>query len=315
MKLSIHREPVLWPGGRPMDPRRLYLTLSLLGGFLTAFALGVYSLYVVRDAGLTPLQLVLAGTAREASAFAFEIPTGVVADAYSRRFSLVIGYVVFGLGIAIMGAVPTFAVIAGGQFVWGLGFTFLSGAREAWIADEIGEAEAAPVYLRAAQLRQVGLFLGTPLGFGLGFVSLQLPFLIGGAAFLLVAALVAYAMTEEGYRPAPAADRSTWASMARTLGEGARAIRGRGALIAAVVVALLLGTSSEAVDRLWSFHLIEGVGLPSGVSDVAIFAGIHTTDVVLGIAAVWLAQRMTDLERSRAITRSLLVFSAMTVVG
>lgn len=315
MKLSIHREPVLLPGGRPIDPRRLYLTLSLLGGFLTAFALGVYALYVVRDAELTPLQLVLAGTALEASAFVFEIPTGVVADAYSRRLSLVVGYVVFGLGIAIMGAVPTFAVIAGGQVVWGLGWTFLSGAREAWLADEIGEAEAAPVYLRAAQLRQIGLFLGTPFGFGLGFVSLQLPFLVGGAAFLLVAVLVALTMTEAGYRPAPAADRGTWRSMARTLGEGTRAIRGRGALIAAVVVALLLGASSEAVDRLWSFHLIEGIGLPTGISDVALFGGIALTDVAVGVAAVWLAQRTTNLASSRSITRSLLVLAAMVVAG
>src|SRR2546423_1768387 len=60
----------------------------------------VVSVYLVRVLHFSPLQLVLMGTAMEAAVFLSEIPTGVVADTYSRRLSLIIGYL--GMGTAWM---------------------------------------------------------------------------------------------------------------------------------------------------------------------------------------------------------------------
>ena len=56
------------------------------------------SVYLVRELHFSPLQLVLMGTAMEAAVFLCEVPTGVVADTYSRRLSLIIGYL--GMGVA-----------------------------------------------------------------------------------------------------------------------------------------------------------------------------------------------------------------------
>jgi len=53
----------------------------------------VMAVYLVSELDLSPLQLVLMGTAMEAAVFVFEIPTGVVADMYSRRLSLIIGFI------------------------------------------------------------------------------------------------------------------------------------------------------------------------------------------------------------------------------
>jgi DHA3 family tetracycline resistance protein-like MFS transporter len=68
----------------------------------------VYQATVV---GLSPLQLVLVGTALEATVFVFEVPTGVVADVRSRRLSIVIGYVLVGAGFVLEGAIPAFATV------------------------------------------------------------------------------------------------------------------------------------------------------------------------------------------------------------
>ena len=57
------------------------------------------AVYLVRDPHFTPLKLVLMGTVMEASVFLFEIPTGVIADTYSRRLSLIIGYL--GIGASL----------------------------------------------------------------------------------------------------------------------------------------------------------------------------------------------------------------------
>lgn len=154
---SFHwlRRPTLLPG-RPSDPARLYRRLAGLSGFANTAGLVLYAYYAVRVAELSPLELVLAGTVLELAAFLFEIPTGVIADLISRRFSVIVGYLLVGLDFLLMGAAPEFWAIAGGQFVWGVGFTFINGAREVWLADEVGDDAAGPLYPAFARRRQVG---------------------------------------------------------------------------------------------------------------------------------------------------------------
>lgn len=80
----------------------------------------VYHLEVVQ---LDAFQLVLVGTVLETSCFLFEIPTGVVADLYSRRRSVLIGMFLYGLGFLMEGALPWFAPVLLAQVVWGCGDT------------------------------------------------------------------------------------------------------------------------------------------------------------------------------------------------
>jgi MFS transporter, DHA3 family, tetracycline resistance protein len=112
----------------------------------------VTSLYEATVAGLTPVQLILVGTALEVSAFVFEVPTGIVADVYSRRLSIIIGYVLMGLGFLVEGFFPAFLPILLAQVIWGLGYTFTSGATQAWISDEVGEETANKLFLRGTQV-------------------------------------------------------------------------------------------------------------------------------------------------------------------
>lgn len=322
----LHRRTLL--GARePMAARRLYLWRTFLVGLTTTLTLAVYALYVVRDAGLSPLELLLAGTALELSAFLFEVPTGVVADSYSRRLSIIAGIAGSGVGFAIMGAHPSFLFIAGGQVVWGFAWTLTSGATQAWLSDEIGEADAAETFVRAEQLRQVGNLIGLPLGFGLGFASLQLPFLVGGAAHVLLAGWLLLVMGEAGYRPVAAAERSTWGHLRDTTVAGARAIRGRSLLVAAVGAMFLIGLSSEALDRLWSLHLIDNVGLPAdsqlpaflvdlpGPTDVAIFGSIAVVEMLGTLALIAVVGRVVNVQRARQVTSALIVLTAAQVVA
>ena len=65
--------------------------LGFAGALFSTMVFTVSGIYAVQEVGLNPLQLVLVGTALEASAFLFEVPTGVVADVYSRRLSVMSG--------------------------------------------------------------------------------------------------------------------------------------------------------------------------------------------------------------------------------
>src|SRR5947207_3024822 len=82
--------------------------------------------YFVTAVGMSPLQLVLVGTFMELTVFLCEVPTGIVADVYGRRLSVVIGFVVMGAAIVFVGAVPEAWAIIAGWSIWGFGYTFTS---------------------------------------------------------------------------------------------------------------------------------------------------------------------------------------------
>ena len=134
---------------RPISAYRVYLALSF-GRRLAFYTYATMSLvYQVSVVGLHPLQLVLVGTVLEVSYFLLEIPTGVVADVYSRRLSILIGFILTGLGFILAGAIPRFDTLLLSQVIWGCGETFLSGATEAWIADELTYQQAPSQHRQA----------------------------------------------------------------------------------------------------------------------------------------------------------------------
>src|SRR5262245_58745011 len=125
-----------------VDATRVYLFIEFTASAFFSMMFVTTSLYEATVAGLTPLQLILVGTGLELSAFLFEVPTGVVADSYSRRVSIIIGYLLMGIGFLVEGFFPFFVPILLAQVIWGLGYTFTSGASQAWITDEVGEEAA-----------------------------------------------------------------------------------------------------------------------------------------------------------------------------
>jgi len=309
------RRPVLLPG-RPSEAGALYMRLAALGGFANAAGLVLYAYYAVRVAGLSPLELVLAGTALEASAFLFEIPTGVVADLVSRRLSVILGYLLIGAGFVLMGAAPEFWAVAGGQFVWGLGFTFISGAREAWLADEVGEEVAAPLYPAFARRRQIGSLAGGFAGVGIAWWwTAGGTLLVGGALYLAAGVYLLFTMTEHGFVPAPRVDRATWRTPLRQAAEGLRVARSMPVVVTALLTALLMGASSESFDRLWGFHLIQSFGLPDVMSETLFFGLVQLGGQLGAIAALRVAQSRTDFRRPGSVAVGLLTSNVVVVAA
>src|SRR6476659_8614078 len=162
---------------RPLPARGVYFALQL-GAHLPTWV--VMAVYLVRELHFSPLQLVLMGTAMEAAVFLGEVPTGVVADTYSRRLSLIIGYVGMGVAWAAVGLVSAPSLVIALWGLWGLAYTFTSGAEQAWITDEVGVENVGGVFLRGARWGQVGSVLGLFAQVGLGVVSLRAGVILGG---------------------------------------------------------------------------------------------------------------------------------------
>src|SRR5688572_25756035 len=120
--------------------QRIYLTLLLFNTLAASLIWGINTLFLL-DAGLTNLEAFAANAFFTAGFVLFEIPTGVVADLRGRRTSYLVGL----LTLAISTLLYLYMwYVSAGFWAWaisslflGLGFTFLSGAFEAWLADAL----------------------------------------------------------------------------------------------------------------------------------------------------------------------------------
>ncbi len=299
-----------------LNARFVYLFIQFSASAFFSMMFVTTSLYEATVAGLTPVQLILVGTALEVSAFVFEVPTGIVADVYSRRLSIVIGYVLMGLGFLVEGFFPAFLTILLAQVIWGLGYTFTSGATQAWITDEVGEEDANKLFLRGTQVGLFASLLGMGASMFVGANNVALPIQVGALGVMLTGITLMLIMPETGFHPTPREDRNTWQHMWHTFKQGAQAVRSQPRLMNIVFIGLFYGLYSEGFDRLWVKHLLDTFELPIlfGSNQVAFFAMLRVAGAVLTIVVVRFVEKRVDSTSPLAIGRAVLfVTGAITV--
>ena len=219
-------------------PDRLFLLTGGVQGLAWSAGLPAVVWWVV-ELRLSPLQLALLGTALVLTILLAEAPTGVLADLYGRKPSVVASFAVMGSAIGLMATSPAFGALIGWQAVWAVGWTMQSGAATAWVTDELlagsgrrpggNEAggdeaggastgaggESAPaearhdgpratlldqLIVRHAMWRAVGVMVGVAVMVGAGWWSLRGALVIAGALTLGFAAYLAGAMAETSFR-------------------------------------------------------------------------------------------------------------------
>lgn len=305
-------------------PLKLYLTYSFFTSALYSLIFTVNLLYYILVAKLDPLQLVLVGTALEASVFLFEIPTGVLADSYSRRASVILGVFLIGISFLINGLWPIFWVIMLAQVLWGLGHTFTSGAQQAWISDEIGEENAGQAFLRAARWEQWGGIAGTILSVLIAVLSLRTPILVGGFAFLLLGIYLLIRMPESGFTPAPFESKTRFQHLLSTFKGGLGMLKQRPALFGILAVGFFFGFYSEGYDRLWQAHMLDQFKLPSIAwvdqfhlnSEMTIViwnAALSIVMKILTAVAARIAERRLEHAKMLVLVKSLMLLSGILV--
>lgn len=301
---------------------RVYFILSFASSAIYSLIFTVNLLYYIFVAKLDPLQLVLVGTALEAAIFIFEVPTGVVADSISRRLSVIIGMFIIGVAFLINGLWPVFWVIVLAQVVWALGYTFTSGATQAWISDEIGEENAGQAFIRAARWEQWGAIAGTVACIFVAILSIRAPILIGGGLFVLLGTYLLLFMPEQGYQADMSQSSASWDNFVVTFKAGIAAVKMRPALVGILATGFFFGFYSEGYDRLWQAHVLDRFTLPPAGWFSAFYTGTEMSAVfwnalfkILLLLLAVIATKRTEkyLERSHnaALWRILLVLSAV----
>jgi DHA3 family tetracycline resistance protein-like MFS transporter len=302
---------------RRLTPTATWFLYEGVASFFWTLSFTVAAVFFVLELGLSPLELVLVGTAMELAVFVFEVPTGIVADTYGRKRSVVIGMFVIGASFLLVGTAATAAAAIAGYAVWGLGWTFLSGAFDAWLADEVGEEHVGPIYHRGAQVDRFASLLAIGVSVGLAHIDLRIPILVAGAGTVGLGLALLVAMPETGFRPTERQGRSHLAGMATTGREGVRVVRGRPLLLAVLGIAAFGGMWSETFDRLWQAHFLEDVGLPAvGDLDPVVWFGLLNAGILvlaLGLATP-VAKRLERASQATAV-RALFALDAFLLVS
>ncbi|MGM9943500.1 MAG: MFS transporter [Lysinibacillus sp.] len=245
-----------------MNTKNIYYFLTSSRSFSIYIVFTLNAIYYVSQAGLNPLQLVLIGTIMELTVLLFEIPTGLVADFWGRKKSLVIGTFIIGAAHILEGSFPTFWAIAVGAVLWGIGWTFISGAEQAWIADELENKELDQVFLKGAQYSSLGSFIGIIVSVLLAAVfTVQIAILIAGGLLVLIAIIAAIVVPETKFVRIVRNDTTSFQQMGLAIKDGLAQIKGNSVLVGLVVITLLTGLASEGFDRLWGAHFIENFQL------------------------------------------------------
>jgi DHA3 family tetracycline resistance protein-like MFS transporter len=273
----------------------------------------VLAVYFVRVVHMTPLQLVLTGTVMEVAIFLFEVPTGALADTYGRRLSLIVACLVQGTAVVIVGLVPNFWVIAAAWALWGFGYTFQSGAWQAWLADEIGVERLGGVLMRATRLGYASGIVGLLVGVAIATWSLRVAVVFGGVVTILAGLACIVVMPETGWTRKPVEERASPArELALTAGAGARFVRAQPLVLLLIGATLFAGASSEAFDRLWEAHFIRDVGLPAvgGLEPIVWFGIFGVLVSVVGFVASTVLVERFEHASSPALARALLWMTA-----
>jgi len=287
-----------------LDSYRFYLGARAFYAICWTCMVTVNMVFMVEVAGLDPLQMVLVGTVLEGSVFLFEIPTGVVADAVSRKLSVIIGHVMIGVGFLVLALFPSFAFILLSQVIWGIGWTFISGAYAAWLSEEIGVERANEAFLRGSQISHAAAFFGIGGAIALAHISLQLPILVGAVGVIGLALAMCFLMRESGYEPTADGERETWQVMRRTFRSGVTEICSRPVLVVMLGITAVFGMFSEGIDRLFTPYLIESFEFPklADLDSVTWWGIIAAVSSLVGLAATTVARRRVDLDDQAKLT-------------
>ena len=285
--------------------QRIYLTLTLGNTLAASFIWGINTLFLL-DAGLTNLEAFTANAFFTAGMVLFEVPTGVVADGWGRRASFLLGTVTLAVSTYLYYLLwqlsAPFWAWAVVSVLLGLGFTFFSGAVEAWLVDALHfsayEGDLETVLGRGQMVSGIAMLVGSAAG---GVVAqatnLGVPFLMRVGVLLAMFAVAFLLMHDVGFTPerSPHPLQATRAVLTASIDGGLKNPPIRYIMLAAPFSA---GVGIYVFYALQPF-LLELFGDPRAYSIAGLAAAIVAGAQVVG---GWLAPTLRRLVRKAPLS-------------
>ena len=301
--------------------QRTYLILLLGNTLAASFIWGINTLFLL-DAGLSNFEAFAANAFFTAGMVIFEIPTGVVADTVGRKASYLLGTITLSVTTALYWMLwlwqAPFGWWALVSVLLGLGFTFFSGAVEAWLVDALtwtgytGSLEA--VFGRGLVVTGIAMFAGSVLGGVLAqATNLGVPFLVRAGVLVVMFVYAFVVMKDLGFTPdhsqGPVKATRTVLTMSVEHGLRRRSVR-----------YMILSAPFASGVGIYAFYalqpyLLEIYGDPTAYSIAGLAAAMLSVAQILGGV---LAPRIRGLfakRTSAVILASLISVTALVILG
>lgn len=271
-------------------------------------------LYRIDIAQLEVYQLILIGTALEISIFIFEVPTGIIADLKSRRLSIIIGLFIIALGSMIEVLTPFFYLIFISQLVLGFGFTFISGALDSWISDEIKPEALEHTIITGSQLYALLSVLGIILAAVIGVIDIRLSIIIGAFIFIFLGFVSLIYMKEDHFIKHKS-DVSFAKRYISQLSKGFSHIKNHKTLRIMFVIILFYGLYSEGIDRTYELYILDGLNFRSilDLPPIWILSIVNAIVAILGYVMLFVVKRY--LKKSHYIYLWAFNLTLMMIIG
>jgi len=273
----------------------------LIAGLYTlaaALIWGVNTLFLL-NAGLDIFEVFLANAAFTAGIVIFEIPTGVIADTLGRRVSFLASTVLLVLAtlgyVAVAESGGGLGAFAAVSVFLGLGFTFYTGAVEAWLVDALKATGFSGtldrVFARGAMVTGLAMLTGTLAGGFLGDMNLSLPYVVRVVLLTLAFLVGLFTMHDVGFerRSFPLAEFPkeirTVTRNSIAYGWQHRSIRGF------MAVAFIQWGFFTWAFYAWPPYFLELLGSDAVWVSGAVASGVAASTIAGNIVVEWFARR------------------------
>jgi DHA3 family tetracycline resistance protein-like MFS transporter len=236
-----------------MDKIRVYSIVRLLTSFAFGSILPVYVLYF-RHYQINLFQIGLLASIFEASILIFEIPTGLVADIYGRKLSVILSaFVSLISGIFFVFFPYLFGFIVA-EILNGLGETLRSGALEAWLVDSLKhedkEEKVKYAFAQGTKYRTLGNLSGLILGGYLASLNMKLVWIPFALIFFILSIFLILNMKEE-YKIERTIPDKIFSEISETIKKSLVVIKSQKMILALLLLVLVSGFSFETISQYW----------------------------------------------------------------
>ena len=272
------------------------------------------ALYRIDIAQLEIYQLILIGTAMELSIFFFEIPTGIVADLKSRRMSVIIGIFLIGVATILEALTPLFLMIFIAQVLWGFGYTFISGALQSWISDEVENKNINQILITGNQFKAIMSVLGIALAAVFGTKDIRIALYVSAGLMFVLGIFDLMHMKEEHFEKSEH-ETSIWKSYITQFSNGYKHIKKHQVLKVLFIIMLFFGLYSEGIDRTYEFHILNNLNFRNLIDLPAIWilSIVNVLIILLGLVLMEITKKY--IKENKHISAWLFVFTATMMMG
>jgi DHA3 family tetracycline resistance protein-like MFS transporter len=292
------------------DTVRIYSATRFLIAFAFGTILPVYVLYF-RHYQMNLFEIALLAAVFEASILLFEMPTGLVADLYGRRISVIVSAIFSLVSGSVFILFPFLAGFLVAEIVGGLGETLRSGALEAWLVDSLKhegkEERVKSAFAAGTKFKSAGNLLGLILGGYLASLNMRLVWVPFTALFLILSLFLIMKMREE-YRSGGKSSEKAKPGLLETVRKSIDILKSQRLILALLILFLFSEFAFETISQFWQVHFDENLSIP-----IRYFGWVL---VMASVLTILLVDKITSLsEKLKHEFSSLLILESLFLLS